>query len=127
MAISTLCHSNLLYDLLSKHLWQRVERKEAKEIIWHLQLVIQVTPLLSLILARLLHDHAKTAIKCQATKCEYSIPAFPCYHPQTLVQRTARGSHHHYTDTATSGHTTRTYNANANYQTGRNRCVITFN
>lgn len=127
MAISTLCQSKLLYDLLSKHLRQREERKEAKEIMWHLQLVIQVTPLLSLTLALLLHDHAKTAIKCQATKCEHSIPAFPCYYPQTSVQRTARGSHHHYTDTATSAHTIRTYNANANYQTGRNRCVITFN
>lgn len=117
----------MLYDLLSKHLWQGVERKEANEIIWHLQLVIQVTPLLSLILALLLHDQVKTAIKCKAIKCEYSIPAFPCYHPQTLGQRAGSGSHHHDTDTAASAHTISTYNANANYQTGRNRCVITFN
>lgn len=45
------------------------ERKEEKEIIWHLQLVIQVIPLLSLILT-LLHDFTKTHIENKATKCK---------------------------------------------------------
>lgn len=67
-------------------------------------------------------DHAKTATKCKATKCEYCIPLFP---PPNLSDRA--GSHHHRTDTATSVHTASTYNANANYQTGRYRCAIAFN
>lgn len=45
--------------------------KEEKEIIWHLQLVIQAIPLRSLILTLLLlHDLTKTDIENKATKCE---------------------------------------------------------
>lgn len=87
---------------------------------------------LSLILALLFCNHAKISIKCKATKWEYSIPACPCYHLQTLVK-----VHQQWfssplcitTDTATSVHTTGTYmaNVNANDQSGRCRCVITFN
>lgn len=93
---------------------------------------MQASPLLSLILALLLCSHTKIGTKCKATKWEYSIPACPCYHPQTLVkvhQQWFSSPLEISTDTATSVHTIGTYkaNANANYQSGRCRCVITFN